>query len=1149
MSKHGTIDCLPNIDNLEGREWMRTRVPIVKAKLIPPMLPVRLLGRECYHRLKEKMLNQRLTMVIAPAGYGKTTFLSLTANKCGSGEHAFDVQGYRLAWYTLDEMDANLTVFFTHLLASIKMLFPEIGEESFRMLNSIGDIERDYRLVSAAICEEIWQHTTSGGTKSLLIFDDYHRVASQAVTSVLEFFLTNLPPDWHLCLSGREHPSLQTYRLMVNEQLQLIGPAELAFDPAETEQLINNVYGLRLSRQQALDVAKGTEGWPAGVVMAAQALALSTDLDINHMSQMFTREHEAGFNFFAAEVLGRLPEPERRFLCGAAALSRLTVESCQSVLEEDTAGQRLENAARSGFFLTAVGTGNERTYRFHHLFQGCLRELQKRYFAPEEMRDLHKRAALYYEEKGLFDAAMEHMLAIEAYTEAAGLLRRGGEDLINRGYVDEVRYWLKFLPAAVVDEDPYLLYFKGFVYQHSNHVLALDCLDRAAEGLGDCGDLHHQVRALIYMATIYSLQNRVDQVKEAASRIPTVRAFSHDPWLRGVLTVSALCQAAWEDSLKRGVWLSRIARLLPLDPDWYWAMLAYSCMIYYRLGDLDISRRCIMEALELPVVKDNDVWKGLALILSHVVCYLQDDEETGHRVREELWDLGEKYDSAYYKAYAERARAFAFYHRGELKHAREILFSSLYFFEQNGNTAMASLTRLDLALLAANDGKAAGALDDARAAYDVLRSLDCGQGLGETGQSVFGAVAREAGALDLAEQHLLASAKISKRKGAKQVLYGTYLHLARLYEVKGDVVKADDYLRQSFSLGARAGYRVFWDWHRPTVLKMCLRAIERGIYPDYAGELLKHWFGQEAAATLKPLEKRVPARRWTELSHLINDLEKPKETATQVYSQMPFQFEVRLFGSFELKINGVAVSEKAWQTRHVKKLFKYLLFHRGRKVTRDQLMELLWPENDPKSAAASLRVTLSRLRQVLRAAGIDDAAGVVSAGQGVVWLREETEIICDMVLFEELVKRGQIALAGDDVDSAKQLWEQAVAIYSGNLLEEDIYEDWTVNDRERLQLLYLDTLLGLAGIYRRSVEADVLNHARDLLVRALAVNPYREDVNLELMRIYQATGQTGEALKLFEKYSRIIDEEFGIQPGRAIQELARELKGQSKGRD
>lgn len=258
--------------------------------------------------------------------------------------------------------------------------------------------------------------------------------------------------------------------------------------------------------------------------------------------------------------------------------------------------------------------------------------------------------------------------------------------------------------------------------------------------------------------------------------------------------------------------------------------------------------------------------------------------------------------------------------------------------------------------------------------------------------------------------------------------------------------------------------------------------------------------------------------------------------------------EIRFLGGMEVLVDGVPVPEKAWQTRKARTLFKYLVLKKGRRVSRDQLMEFLWPGSEPASAAASLRVTLTRLRKALAqpVSGNGSKTPFFGDERGLIWFNPGGEYILDTEEFEKKVGLGLVELKAGNAAEAVEYLEQALAIYRGDLLEEDLYEDWAAPERERLQIIYLDTLDTLARLYLDA--GGKVNHgrARSLLQRALAINPYHEQTYLALMEVCRAGGEIGEALRLYEKCRKMLAEEFGAWPGPVMVKLVEDIRGKEK---
>ncbi|NPV43871.1 MAG: hypothetical protein HPY70_07850 [Firmicutes bacterium] len=1107
---------------------MLSRVHIFQKKISCPLISPKVLPRSLYKRWAEDLITNKLVVLTAPAGYGKTTSLTCAVKFLMGEDTIFDDShpnsGFpqcNIAWYSLSEEDSLISVFFAHLVESLCQAVPAFGRQAQRTLYSVADLKREYNLVVSELCEELWQWEGQSEKKQVvIIFDDYHLgEKAREINEILKQLLTESPPFVHFCLSGRKRPQLPLQNLGLKYPVKEIGVPELSFTPVEIEALFEKKFSLKISNYHIKQITRQTEGWPAGIVLTAQVLKGRPVEQYDNILASPVMHKEKIFEYFAEEVLHQQPLSTQEFLTESALLKNLTPEACKAILGLKNADIEIKRMYDSGLFLIAVEEGENSVYRFHHLFADFLRKTLSRTKGVDYIRKIHLKAARYYEKEGDLDIALDHLWAAGDTTGAVEFIKRYAQELIDRGYIDQVRCWLDQVPADLQD-DPYFFYLKGFIHQPSDHPFAISCFEKASKAFAEQGKTQLLVRSLIYMTTIYSLQNRVDKVTETASRIPLVSALTRDPWSRGVLVVSALCQSAWNDNLRRAQWLIKLAQRFTLEPDWRWAMLAYSCMVYYRLGELDLARRYITEALSMPVVYNNDVWRGMALILYHVVLYSQDDEVEGNRVREELWEIGEKYNSFYYMAYAERARAFPYLHRGQWEKAEELLRSSLYFFSRAGNEAMALITKLNLALLASCRGRAAHVLEDARNAFQELCSLHCGQGLLELGQSLLGVVAREAGELKLAEDMLLASARASKRKGAKQILAGTYMHLSRLYHQRGQTKKGNSYLRQALHLAEANRYVIFWDWHPPTILQQCLYAVQKNIYPEYANHLLQYWFKEE----------QKEAAEWKRIRPV------PKNIPVEIYC----------FGNFEVIVGDKPIPIRAWKTRKVQGLFKYLILQGGRRVSREQLMEIFWPDGSPQAASASLRVSLSRLRNALdffKQEGMS-ASFLLGEGKGYLWFRGEKAAFVDIFCFEDCVKEGNKQISLGNIEEGRELLEKARGLFRGQLLTDDLYAEWAISERERFDILYLDLLLTLGDIYSQftAEEVELFRKSIECYEKAITLNPYREDVYLKLMKAYLTLKERAEAIRVYQKCLTMLKKEFNLRPGKELQLLVKKIK-------
>jgi len=488
--------------------------------------------------------------------------------------------------------------------------------------------------------------------------------------------------------------------------------------------------------------------------------------------------------------------------------------------------------------------------------------------------------------------------------------------------------------------------------------------------------------------------------------------------------------------------------------------------------------------------------------------------------------------------------------------ARVIAFgdiNQLRAWEELGNQAMANINQLYRCLWLRTRENPPGQpsetsrrgtpklLDEASKALKDLTARPSGMCLQEIGRSVFGAIARECGDYQLAEKNLTAAVSRSKSKGAKQILAGACLHLAKLYYDTGDQVRGEDYLRQAFDLAVDNKYVMFWDLHFPTLVEMAGRCIRSNIQAGYAQTLIARYYGSEAAEFLgraaalaadDHLQDVVTAflSRYDRALQLdgIRQQEIPLSGSGGV--EWPARISVTLFGKFGITVDGITIPEGEWKTRKIPGILQFLLAHRGREVPRGQLLSVFWPDVDQKSASNSLRSALHEMRKVLRKYGVplDGEVSLLKEKRGSLEVRTgcllEVDVDSFLAHLDELKKMpGHINSRG----RKKTLLERMVALYRGDFLGGETYEDWAFAEREDLRSLYLWSASELASIY--IMDGDN-NQAEKLLLKILATDQYNEEACLCLLKLYITTNQRGRAIKLYSSFADRFEKELGIKP-------------------
>src|SRR5215208_599980 len=396
-------------------------IPILATKLhIPQPRPKVVLRPRLIARLNEGLRQsgsfaRKLTLISAPAGFGKTTLVSewvapLTRFPLPMGEE----NEVRAAWLSLDEGDNDPNRFLVYLIAALQTLAVNIGA------GVLGALQSPQPPSTESILTALLNDIAALPNDFILVLDDYHIPDSRLVDQALAFLLEHLPPQMHLVIATREDPPLSLARLRSRDQLTELRAADLRFTAAEAADFLNQVMGLNLSAENIAALEARTEGWIAGLQLAA--LSMQGHSDAAGFIQSFTGAHHFVLDYLLEEVLQHQPEHVQAFLLRTSILNRLCGPLCDAVLLDPSApGQEtLEFLERANLFIVALDN-ERRWYRYHHLFGDLLRQRQGQSLTHEEVAKYHIRASEWYEQNGDESEAFHHAIAARDLNRAAGL--------------------------------------------------------------------------------------------------------------------------------------------------------------------------------------------------------------------------------------------------------------------------------------------------------------------------------------------------------------------------------------------------------------------------------------------------------------------------------------------------------------------------------------------------------------------------------------------------------------------------------------------------------------------------------------------------------------------------------------------------------
>ena len=435
---------------------------VLTTKLYIPRTRPELVSRPHLIKKLNQGLHRKLTLISAPAGFGKTTLVSdWIANLQLDGEKGIQLakrtsgNKNRVAWLSLDEGDNDLNSFLIYFIAALQTVEPDIGLEPLAALQSSGATNSEAVLM--ALLNEI-----AGLPQPMaLIFDDYHVIENQSIDKALAFLLDHLPVTLHLVITSRIDPSLPLARLRGRGQLTELRVADLRFTNDEATAFLNQMMNLELSAENITALGARTEGWITGLQLAALSLQERDADHVIHFIQSFTGIHHHILDYLVEEVLQQQPPRWQSFLLQTSILTRLTGSLCEAVCDfengrsiQSDGHTVLQQLAKSNLFIVPLDD-ERRWYRYHHLFADLLRyrlQLEQASTIPE----LHRRASKWHEEHGFIDRAIRHAIAAEDLEQAARLVDEHSHPANQRGEVSTVRGWFELLPDEMVRSNPSL---------------------------------------------------------------------------------------------------------------------------------------------------------------------------------------------------------------------------------------------------------------------------------------------------------------------------------------------------------------------------------------------------------------------------------------------------------------------------------------------------------------------------------------------------------------------------------------------------------------------------------------------------------------------------------------------------------------------
>ncbi len=1067
---------------------------LTRTKIVVPRRPDTLLTRQRLLDPLYSIIDYRLFLVIAPAGYGKTSALMDWAHQAE----------LPLCWYAVDEFDQDARQFIAYVIAALAERFPDFGARSAAALRSMTQ-DLDLARLVQVIVNEAYEHIRE---HFALVIDDYHLVQQDdTISAFISRLAQQVDENCHIVLVSRTLLALPELPLMIaRAQVSGFGYEELAFRPEEVQDLVLQNHHLTLSSEEAQALTEEAEGWVTGLLLSAQTMWQGTAGRVRT-----ARLSGLGlYDYMAEQTLEQQPPEIRDFLLRTSLFEVFNAELCEAVLNEiedlDWASL-MDSVLRSNLFVVPVG-GTETWLRYHHLFRDFLRDRMQR-DRPDEYAQLLRRIGDVYRARRLWDRAYAVYERLGDQEATARLIEQAGFPLIKAGQIQRLQRWLEALTQPNVTAGPSLLSLQGVVASMTGDPKTGARLQsQAEEAYRAAGDQENLARVLIRQAVDQrllgdyeaSLRN-VAQVLKLVEERPDLAETQAEAYRD-----KGLCLYWMGQPDMATTWLNRASvAYAALGNEHFVAIVHMELgLVYMNMGDYSQALESYNHSLELASQTEDPIRQATLYNNLGVLYHYRGDYREAVRTLERA--ITEARQSAY-----PRMEGSALAGLGDV-------YTELGAHEAAAaaySEALRLAQRMEDRFLSLYVVLAQAALSCARERYaQAQRCLDTAREQVEESQASYerGFWHLIAGRLALHQQDEKAAraelqAGVEDFEAGKRRLEGARarLYLAAACELAGDDKQAAIQLEHALALSAQLGSH------------QALLAVAHELAPTLTALKLPSSLDRERADLL------AEAETWkNQLPGLRRDLRRQSETVRLA----PPRLKLQALGQVQAWVNGGLVTGADWQAQVARDAAFCLLAH-PQGLTGEELGLLFWPDKDPVRLNMHLKKTLYRVRRAL-----GDKSVLFENGR--YHFNRALDYEYDVEAFREALDAAHAAPTSETRVAA---YEEAVQQYQGTYLP-TVDGTWVLTLREQLWQAYREATLTLI---RTQLEGQAFRSALHYCQRLLTEDPCQEDVHCLAMRAHAALGDRSAVVRQFEHCKQLLAQELDVTPSPQTQTLYAKL--------
>ncbi len=1093
-------------------------LPVNISKVTPPHLP-QILHRPRLTHLIEENKDKKLILVLGQAAQGKTTLIASYVREA-------DIP---FAWVNLERDDSDPVTLFQLIVQSLQHALKDID---FSHLLSYPQQIMGPRLQIPLYREWTQSVFREVSDPICVVMDSLDRLSKIShVFDFLKVLVEDSPTPIHFIFLSREIPpiSFGFQHLKVKQEALILTNEDLSFTQDEIKEFFRKIKDMPLDHDQSEKIYTSTEGWIGGLILLSESLRSSDPSKIRETIQdlpdHFNREVS---QYFGKEIFSSQSKKVQQFLLKSSIMDTIEPAFIREWIGTENPEKILREHARKNLFVHSYYDEKKGwLFRYHHMFRDFLKAKLITSTDPKEHRALLLKAGTLYEQTGELEKSVRYFLEARAYPQAAAVVERLGIDLLQKGRREDLSHWLLVLPEEIVRQNPWLLLYLAMIRGFTGggeHLIALQKAFTLFKEQGNKRGMLISLAQLIGTSTLGGtcLTSIVELIEEGEAILRQFDLNEHLYDRAFLWCFIGLGRILGEGNIRKAIWACQnaysIARQLK-DVSLQAYALCFSAFGSILLGEFSLADGAHKK---IEKVAEKNVYPEFKALELTVRCFLANHRgefEQSQVLIEKLQEEIETNGFLHMYPWVYELSGYTKAAQGDFSEAEKIgnQYVSIAISQNNGLFKGSAFRLLGLIYLFDSDfEKAKEAIDRS---MDVFSSEAPSKFHLNRNKIKMGLILTQLKEYQRAEKELGEALQYFSSISSYIALAEIRLVTAFLLHAQGTDDAAIAHLETGFQIAKEKGYEYFYNLGTKYLIEACILVLELRVKSaiDYAAYLLSTRLSSLAEIEMNGL-----------VSHPDPQVrEKVWEIRRRIHRSKTPTLRIQTLGSFQVFRGDSSMETAEWDRIQPKRLLEAIISYGERSIPKEILIDELWPDESPRAAENNFKTTLQRLRKSLEPSIHKDfGSPYVHLHDNAVYLDPE---LCrvDAQQFLSLLRKADEKKKRGDAKDALSLYTEAMEIYQGDFLPDELYAPWANKKREELRREFIELLNKMANLYERQ---GVAKKAIDCYKKVIEEDPLLEEAYQKLMTLYSNKGMYNDALKTYEACKKVLKRELKTKP-------------------